>query len=447
MVMDIGDKEIALDVALKQAVNSIGNKKNNLLYSFGRIFQYSDEPKFFQYYAHLSDFSIKKPGSHGTASGFSFFSQKLAVLKCLLEALERYALKTISKKTIKFSTTDKLNKPFIDLSKIVSFSDKQKELNNNLELNIKGPYSWVIGKNLSSMEDIYIPAQLVYLSYRRKGGEGLIRLPISTGAAAGTAYSAAIYRGLCEVIERDAFMITYLNKLPRSKVPLHKSENTEIKNILKIADNYNLQVNSYDISTDVAVYTFLTVIYDSTGIASAISAGLKSSLNPVEALLGSLQEAFHPRTWIRHKKDQFTGKISDLTEPSELLERAILWSSLESVKKLNFLLNSTKGTVKIEDYKDESEGSSVKDLQKTVKLLNDRGYNSYFVDITPNVPSIKNTNFKVVMTAVPELQPLYLDERYPYLGGNRLRSVPVKLGYRKNPSNENTLNKFPHPFL
>lgn len=51
------------------------------------------------------------------------------------------------------------------------------------------------------------------------------------------------------------------------------------------------------------------------------------------------------------------------------------------------------------------------------------------------------------MTIIPELQPLYLDERYPYFGSDRLYSVPVKLGYLKNPNNENTLNKFPHPFL
>lgn len=445
--MDIGDKELELDVALKQAINNVGDRKNNLLYSFGRIFQYSDEPKFFQYYSHLSDFSTKKPGSQGTASGFSFFSQKLAVLKCLLEALERYALKNYNKEGINFSTTDKLNKPFINLSKIVSLSDKQRALNNNLKLNINGPYSWVLGKKLSSMEDVYIPAQLVYLSYRRKEGEGLIRLPISTGAASGTAYSGAIYRGLCEVIERDAFMITYLNKLPRSKILLQKSKNMKIQKILKMANNYSLRVSSFDISTDLGVYSFLTIIYDSTGIASAISTGLKSSLNPVEALLGSLQEAFHPRTWIRHKKDQFTGRISDLTKPSELLERAVLWSTLESVKNFDFLLNSIKKRVRIEDYEDKSENSSAKDLQKTIKLLSNSGYDSYLVDITPDLPSIKNSRFKVVVTVVPELQPLYLDERYPYLGGDRLYSVPVKLGYLKSPSNENALNKFPHPFL
>lgn len=445
--MDINDKELELDVALKQVINSIGDRRNNLLSSFGRIFQYADEPKFFQYYAKLNDFPTKQQESHGNASGFSFFSQKLAVLKCLLEALERYALYNFNKEDIIFSTANKLNKPFLDISTVASFSKKQRKLNSDLTLHLKGPYSWVIGKKLPTMEDVYIPAQLVYLSFRRKQGEGLIRLPISTGAACGTAYSSAIYRGICEIVERDAFMITYLNKLPRSRVPLDKSKNEDIQKIFNIAKSYNLQVYSYDITTDLNIYTFLTVIHDCTGIAASLSTGLKSSLNPTEALLGSIQEAFHPRTWLRREKDKFVGDKSELDKPYELSTRGILWSSPDAVEKLSFLLHSTKETKPIEEFKDESKKTSEENLQKTIKILNNSGYNPYFVDITPNLPNIRKTNIKVVMTIVPELQPLYLDERYPFLGGDRLYSVPVKLGYLKNPSNENTLNKYPHPFL
>ncbi|MDP2585844.1 MAG: YcaO-like family protein [Candidatus Levybacteria bacterium] len=445
--MTIDDNEIEINIALEQAIEAIGYKKNNILYFFGRIFQYADEPSFFSYNSQLNNSLTDKTPADGSASGFSFFSQKLAVLKCLLEALERYALKHYDKKDVIFSTTDKLDKSFVDPTTIASFSDKQRKENKNLKLNVNGLYGWILGKKLPSLEDIYIPAQLIYFSYRRQLGEGLIRLPISTGAASGTANSAAIYRGLCEAIERDAFMITYLNKLPRSKIPLHKSKNTKIKKIIEMVDNCNLQINSFDISTDIGVYVFLTTIYDGTGISSAISVGMKGGLDPIETLLGSMQEAFHSRAWIRNKKDQFTGKKSDLMKPPDLLERALLWSSLDSVKNLDFLLNSTKETVNIDDYKDKSNNSSAKDLSKTIELLRDRGYESYFVDITPDLPSIKNTKFKVVMTIVPELQPLYLNEQYQYLGGARLYEIPVKLGYLKKSNNQSNLHKFPHPFL
>jgi ribosomal protein S12 methylthiotransferase accessory factor len=69
------------------------------------------------------------------------------------------------------------------------------------------------------------------------------------------------------------------------------------------------------------------------------------------------------------------------------------------------------------------------------------------VDITPNIAAVRHTAFKVVMVIIPELQPMHLDERHPYLGGERLYQMPVTLGYKDRPSREEELNPFPHPFL
>ena len=68
-----------------------------------------------------------------------------------------------------------------------------------------------------------------------------------------------------------------------------------------------------------------------------------------------------------------------------------------------------------------------------------------YVDITH--PKIKKYGIMVVKVFIPKLQPLYLDEYYPYLGGSRLYEVPVKLGFLKVPNQESQLNKIPHPFL
>ncbi len=68
-----------------------------------------------------------------------------------------------------------------------------------------------------------------------------------------------------------------------------------------------------------------------------------------------------------------------------------------------------------------------------------------YVDISNN--KLKKYGIKVVKVIIPQLQPLYLDERYPYLGGTRLYEVPIKLGFLKTAKQENELNKIPHPFL
>lgn len=41
------------------------------------------------------------------------------------------------------------------------------------------------------------------------------------------------------------------------------------------------------------------------------------------------------------------------------------------------------------------------------------------------------------------MQPVYLNEKYPLQGGDRLNSIPVRLGYKYKIN----LNTYPHPFL
>lgn len=445
--MELNDKELDIDAALKQAITSIGDRKNKLLCRFGRVLQYADEPKFFQYYGRLNDDAFSKDHKVTSASGFSFFSQKIAVLKCLLEALERYALYVYDPKNLTYAPRKSLPKASVDVRRVVGFSQNQRQKNKGWLLDASGPFNWVLGENLVSGKETYVPAQLLYLSYLRKIGESFIRVPISTGAASGSAYSAAVYRGLCEIIERDAFMITYLNKLPASRVPLAKSQNEQVQKLLAVAADYQLELITFDISTDIDVYTFLSVVRDRTGYAAAISTGMKSSLDPMEALIGSLQESFHPRAWLRSEMDKFKGNLSELIKPVELFERGVLWSRGDSVKELDFLLKCKKTTKNIDDYQDRSTRDKSTDAKKVIRMLSVKKYEVYAVDITPKLPNIIGSPFKVVMTVVPEMQPFYLDENYRFLGGRRLYEVPVKLGYFKKPLKEEELNTFPHPFL
>jgi ribosomal protein S12 methylthiotransferase accessory factor YcaO len=54
-----------------------------------------------------------------------------------------------------------------------------------------------------------IPAHLIYLSLKEKK---LLRLQDSTGAAAGFSIEQALYAGITEIIERDAFALFYFGK-------------------------------------------------------------------------------------------------------------------------------------------------------------------------------------------------------------------------------------------
>ena len=78
-----------------------------------------------------------------------------------------------------------------------------------------------------------------------------------------------------------------------------------------------------------------------------------------------------------------------------------------------------------------------------MKYLKIKKYDLYYKDIT--IEKFKKLNYHIVKVIIPKMQPIYLNEKYPLLGGDRLYSIPEKLGFKRKL--ELNLNKFPHPFL
>src|SRR5207245_9551133 len=62
----------------------------------------------------------------------------------------------------------------------------------------------------------FIPALSALLSYQPLPGEYLFSVT-SNGLAAGSSLLQAVHNAVCEVLERDAFLTTWMNKLPASR--------------------------------------------------------------------------------------------------------------------------------------------------------------------------------------------------------------------------------------
>ena len=125
-----------------------------------------------------------------------------------------------------------------------------------------------------------------------------------------------------------------------------------------------------------------------------------------------------------------------------LTTRGLYWYDIRMIYKLDFLLK-TISTKKIDSIRDRSHNNSVVNLKKCIDILNKKKYEILFCDVT--TCDIKELGFTVVKVVIPKLQPLYLEEKYKYMGGERLYDVPVMM--RQPLRKETQLNKIPHPFL
>lgn len=410
--------------------------------------RYYDEPVIYQFSARIASIRNEDRSSTGTLyGGGSSFNKKKAIIKAFCEAIERYCLKKYKKsELIRASFKDFSESEALPLGDIVSISDTQRRNKRFIRFrwDRNDKFCWVKGKFLSDGRNVFIPAQLVFVPYNLKE-EKILRLPISTGAALGTTITGALLRGIFEIIERDAFMIHYLSRIHGGLVDI--SSDHRLDKIAKYFRKYRLKLFLINLPTDFKIYTFLSILIDKTGVGPAVSAGLKSGLNPYNVALGSIEESWHSRPWIRSALekgpdlDEIASRANSLFD---LRERGLFWARPGMIKYIKPWIDRSK-KIKFSELPDLSKGSDSGDLQYILEQLWQHNYDTYWVDITR--PDVKKYGFIVIKAVIPSLQPLYLDESYPYYGGRRLYEVPLKLGFLAKPKKESELEKVPHFFL
>lgn len=439
-------KDACIDVSVLKAVKKISHNAS-IIESFGRSPRYYDEPFLYQYFAKIRDTRWKSDADRSAeyGGGASFIEEK-ALIKAVCEAVERYCLAIYRESKLKKAAYAAIKKHAIPLRTIVTVSENQllDDHFQDFRWDENTVFQWVRGFSLPHKKPKWIPAQLIYVPYNFRC-EKIIRLPISTGAANGTSLNDALARGILEIIERDAFIIHYLASTYGELVDI--SSNKQLMQIKRYFKKYKLDLYVVHLPTDLPIYTFLSLLIDKSGIGPAVSAGLKSGDDPSQAILGSIEESWHSRPWIRNSLNTLPDLKSVIKNAHMIRDtktRGLLWSSPSVLSYLTQWIKN-KRRIHLSSLKPLLKGDEDTLLTYLIRILRNKKYSVYYVDIT--TPEVKKYGFTVVKVIIPQLQPLYLDEPYPYFGSTRLYTIPVKLGYYQEPLREKDLNSVPHFFL
>jgi ribosomal protein S12 methylthiotransferase accessory factor len=409
--------------------------------------RWTDLPPMFQ----VVSYKKLKDGRQIVGAGSSLENEEKALYRSLGEFVERYSLSIFNNKDLKqFKYSDVKNKT-IPFKEVMKFSEKQLKSRN-----LKGLigreddcFLFTTGRNLLNNKKVLIPAQLIYVSsYFRELKEKILRESISTGAAASLSLKSAIVKGILEVVERDAFMVYYLNE-ELGYLLSNLERNPILRNIYNFIQKYNLEIYTFFLPTDIRVYNIMTIIIDRSGLAPAVNCGAYSSVSLDKAIIKSIEEALQVCSWIRFC--QYFENISPKDENYVIKKRGFYWSSIEKIpivmkwikKSKPIEYSRLKSYFKIDfENKFKNKNYLFNFLIQEIDKLN---YSIYYKDITN--PIFKKYGFKVVKVIIPQLQPLYLDERFKYLGGERIYKLLAKIGIKQRETTYKDLNKIPHFFL
>jgi ribosomal protein S12 methylthiotransferase accessory factor len=401
-----------------------------------RCSSFVDEPRL-HYYDAVFKGSDYRVGAASIDSG-------QAMLRAIAEGIEQFSMARCPYRSFVNASFSKLGERGLNPESVTAFSKQQLAQKQFSLFRFDGlsRFRWCRALSLPKCRWKYIPAQLVYGPYRGLPGEHAIRFPITTGAATGSALSGAICRGICEVVERDSFMITYLNSLSVPEIVMDGSLEFDLRYLLEEFARCRLELRVFDITTDIPIPTALAVIVDRKGIGPAICIGLKASLDMHRAIVGAIYEAQSNRLSIR--KLMKSRKLSNQPEVVRLQERALFWSRIGSISYLGFLLNGRKRT-SLSSFRRVNLSNTPKVLQRLLQIISALGHEIYVRDIS--IRPLKRLSIFTIKAVLPGLQPLYLDERFRYLGGRRLYEVPVAVGHSSGRLSEARLNPIPHPCL
>lgn len=389
---------------------------------------YSDEPQFYVYACERSSGKRKTNVSYGFGGSED---EATAITHAITEAIEHYCILHERENLFVCGTYNELRPKAVDPVRFVSFSPQQlsKKKYRKFIVTHDTPLNWLEGYSLTKKKRVLIPASLAYANYSfKQHSEPIIRMPISTGAACGPTIDFALYRGLCEIIERDAYMISFLPEMPKKLITVDKND-AGLSAFIRKIERYNFELFLVDTTLDCPVSSVVCLLVDRTGSGPAVCAGLGCDLHMHRAIKTAVIEAAR-----RHVSNRSLFFRSDpLPVPKKfsldwfMRKKQQLWSAPHMIKQAEKFVENAK-KIKTKDSKEfKTDKKRIDFLVGDLEKLN---CEVFYIDMT--IPEVEKVGLRVAKVICPETVPLWHDERYPYLGVKRLREVPKKYGVHPN---------------
>lgn len=371
----------------------------------------------------------------------------------ILEALERYSGVTPGGKTTQIVAS------FSDLGEQAVdpriFGQHEQELYSDTasgysRFDVNQKYRWVWAYELTQNRKVLVPEQLAYYFVPARNDSPLFAFEVSNGCALGGSLAEAIYYGLFEVIERDAFLLTWYRgiQIPLIEIP----ENgfgllwAEIRRFELMT---GMKIEFYDCTTDNGIPAVFGLAYSEEGQglpAACCGAGVGTTLGA--AIMSALSEMLPFATDFveRFPSEEQRASVlaSDFQKVRQMKDHSALFADPRMLKYLEFLRSSDQRVVLEKSEDPPVLGDS---FEAGLALLADRfrslGQRVFIVDQT--TPEIAGWNLRCVKVLASGSVPMTFGHHLRRVRGlPRLIDPPSSMGIPTVALEE--MGQVPHPF-
>lgn len=401
-----------------------------------------DAPRIFGCGALCSE-----PGEDGLAgrarsavSGSTSRLRDQAIAGAIGEAVERYSAEYVPEEKLIFGSYVAMCGRAIAPWSLTLYSESQyAEPDFPFDrLEAEAEIAWVEAHSLTRDRAVLVPAFAVYQPYRPSAAEKPVIQQVTTGLACGNTLEEAILSGICEVVERDAAMLMWLQSRRPPRVDGRLVNNAAFHQTLDRFGVLAKYVTLLDVTTDTGIPAYVAVwdgpIYGRCGAVFASCA----KLDAWRAAVGALNELSQCLMWSASLIDE-GRKIPDpaATPISEIVEHVLWPMGADARPAFSFVFSSAQSLGLRADTDDVAGLDVLGSIRRCVARLAACGMEVLVVDVT--APDVVEVGLHVVRIIVPQAQPLFF--------GSGLQRVSCRARAPTDAQRaSNSLNLHPHPF-
>jgi ribosomal protein S12 methylthiotransferase accessory factor len=310
----------------------------------------------------------------------------------------------------------------------------------------------VWGYSLRDQRPLLVPEILAY--YHAPGGlANRFVQESSNGCASGGSLAEAVYFGLMEVIERDAFLLSWYGRAPLTEIDASATRRPETRAMIDRLAMYGYRARFFDTRISFAVPVVTAVAERVDGGPGRLCFGAGAGLDPEAALAAGLCEiatdAVNLRRRTLREGPRLRAMAADFRRVQVLHDHPLLYGLPEMARYADFLLGRER-TERVSPAalaRDTiTPGHDMRDdVAAVANEVARGGFDVIAIDQT--MPEQRQLGFHTAGVIVPGLLPIdfgWSRQRAP--GMPRMRTALFEAGLVPAELGPGDLNPAPHPF-
>jgi ribosomal protein S12 methylthiotransferase accessory factor len=316
------------------------------------------------------------------------------------------------------------------------------------------PIPWVWGWSLRDQRPLLVPEILAY--YHAPGGlEHRFVQESSNGCASGGSLAEAVYFGLMEVVERDAFLLAWYGKAPLPEIDATGSRSPQTRSMIDRLAMYGYRARFFDTRVTFPIPVVTAVAERIDGGLGRLCFGAGAGLDPEAALAAGLCEiatdAVNLRRRTARDEQRLRSLAADFDHVQVLHDHPLLYGLPEMAVHADFLLRDDRPRVALGDLTTTGVGAVppaddlADDVTACVEAVAKAGFDVIAIDQT--MPEQRALGFHTAGVIVPGLLPIDFGwRRQRALTMPRTRTALREAGLHKRDLAADDINQAPHPF-